>query len=347
MRLAMKADLDEAIVVRKRKADEKYANNVRKKAKHAALRDHAETILSTSLVTSVAALDIQLKARCASVAARIHFLKEQFHARVSGETPRLYPGLGAEYRSKFGKLKMTPSDGTATKEAYLRALITAMINEDGDVLANPHYMPKFTEHYIRTLPSLSSEYTNPISSEMKAEFAKIIADSAAPQDDPVYVELHGQYIGKILYDYETRATAKLFRITAIQFNRSFTSSRYSCWEATCEPVVHDPATGDFHVPTAVKVPGSNVILTNALQGYALAEYDNGLEADPTHLPWVQQYIDYFRNVILPKYPSIFLNSPSSAKDCSSTPNKVVNPFTQPTPYPWTTTSSRCCCPISP
>jgi hypothetical protein len=131
-----------------------------------------------------------------------------------------------------------------------------MIQEDNDVLGDQHYMPKFTEHFIRVLPTLSSEYTNPIASEMKAEFLKQIAESAVPQDDPVYVELYGQYIGKILYDYETRANAKLFRITAIQFKRSLTASRHSCWEATCEPVVRDPATGDFHVPTAIKVPDS-------------------------------------------------------------------------------------------
>ena len=310
MRDATRADKKEQDAVRKRKGEERYANNVRKKAKHAAKRDHAETILGTSLVTTVAALDVQLQARSNSGSARLHFLKEQFHARVSGETPRVYPGIGAEFRSKFGKLKLTPNDASTSKEAYLLALIKAMIEEDNDVLCDQHYMPKFTEHYIRVLPTLSSEFTNPIASEMKAEFSKQIAESAAPQDDPVYVELHGQYIGKILFDYETRANAKLFRITAIQFNRSLTAARHSCWEATCEPVVRDPATGDFHVPIAMKVPDSNVTLTHALQGYALAEYPNGIEAEPTYLPWVQQYVDHFRNVILPKYPSIFQYSPS-------------------------------------
>jgi hypothetical protein len=28
--------------------------------------------------------------------------------------------------------------------------------------------------------------------ELKAEFAKYVSDRAAPQDDPVYVTLHGQ-----------------------------------------------------------------------------------------------------------------------------------------------------------
>ena len=62
-----------------------------------------------------------------------------------------------------------------------------MINEDGDVIGNPNALPSFTENYIRVLPTLSAEYTNPIASSMKAEFARQIADAAAPQDDPVYV----------------------------------------------------------------------------------------------------------------------------------------------------------------
>ncbi len=101
-----------------------------------------------------------------------------------------------------------------------------------------------------------------------------------------------QYFGKILYDFETHATAKLFRVVSIQFVRSYTSTRYNCWEATCEPVLRDPATGHFRVPKDVQVPGSNVTLTHALQGYCLAEYTNGLDAEPSYLPWVQQYVDH-------------------------------------------------------
>jgi hypothetical protein len=114
-------------------------------------------------------------------------------------------------------------------------------------------MPQFTENYIRVLPTLSNEYTNPVASELKAEFAKHIAEIASPQDDPVYIELEGQYVGKILYDFETQSNAKLFRVASIQFVRSFTAGRYSCWEATCEPVVRNPATGQFHVPGHLQV----------------------------------------------------------------------------------------------
>jgi hypothetical protein len=53
MRAEWKKNKDESVVVRKRKAAARYDENVRKKAKYAAKRDHAETILCTSLVTRV------------------------------------------------------------------------------------------------------------------------------------------------------------------------------------------------------------------------------------------------------------------------------------------------------
>ena len=58
MRAEWKKDRMESHVVRKRKAADRYAGNVRKKAKQAAKRDHAETILTTSLVTSIPELEI-------------------------------------------------------------------------------------------------------------------------------------------------------------------------------------------------------------------------------------------------------------------------------------------------
>jgi hypothetical protein len=311
MRAEWKKDKLESTDVRKRKAAKKYDDNVRKKAKQAAKRDHAETILSTSLVTSVPDLEIQLRARLNSSAARISYLKDQFHARISGENPRVYPAIGPEYRSKFGKLKLTPCDAKQNKEEYLVALLKAMIKEDEYLPGSSNALPNFTENFIRVLPSLSEAYTNPVSSALKAEFAKHVADIAAPSDDPVYIELHGQYIGQILYDFETRASTKLFRVSAIQFVRSYTASRCSCWEATCEPVQRNPVTGHYVVPDNVKVPDSNVTIARALQGYCLAEYPNGIDAAPHYFPWVQQYIDHFRTVIQPKHPSLFLASPAN------------------------------------
>jgi hypothetical protein len=53
-----KADKKESGVVRKRKTAERYEANLKKQKRKAALRDHVEEILSTSVVTSIAALEI-------------------------------------------------------------------------------------------------------------------------------------------------------------------------------------------------------------------------------------------------------------------------------------------------
>jgi hypothetical protein len=43
------------------------------------------------------------------------------------------------------------------------------------------------------------------------------------------------------------------------------------------------------VPLEKKVAGSNVILANALQRYALAEFPEGVESAAKYLPWVDNY----------------------------------------------------------
>ena len=155
---------------------------------------------------------------------------------------------------------------------------------------------------------------------LKDKFEAEVAQLSAPVDDPVYVDLAGKYMGAILYDFETRASWKLYRVTSIQFIRSYAVHRHSCWEATCEPVYRDANNGHFIVPADQRVADSKVLKTTALQGYALAEYREGLEKPPIQLPWVQQYIDHFRNVIIPRHRSLF-----SLEDCPSyvEPNKEL------------------------
>jgi hypothetical protein len=76
--------------------------------------------------------------------------------------------------------------------------------------------------------------------------------------------------------------------------------------------IRDAKNGHFLVSADQRVADSKVLKTTALQGYALAEYREGLEEPPTQLPWVQQYIDHFRNVVMPCYPSLF-----TLEDCPS------------------------------
>ncbi len=258
-------------------------------------------IASSSLCIDLPDLELQLKARSNSKEARVTFLIEQVYARISGEQQRLYPNLGSEFRKLGGKSRISSKSKSQSDEDYLSLLVAAMIKEDRNTLGlNENVIASFKQDYIRISPSIAPEFTNPKAIALKWEFAKPIADQSQPQDDPMYVLLHTKYCGSILYDNETRASQKLFRISAIQFVRSYSKSRHTCcWEATCEPVFFCTASGAFVVPQDKRVEGSHVIQANALVGYALTEYPHGLEGEPAHLPWVDNYIAHFKTVVAP------------------------------------------------
>ncbi len=82
---------------------------------------------------------------------------------------------------------------------------------------------------------------------------------------------------------------------------------------------HESSSGLYIVPVDKKVEGSNVILANALQGYALNEFPEGTDSDATHLPWVDNYIQHFIDVIAPIYDatttqaSLSLTSPPASR----------------------------------
>jgi hypothetical protein len=288
---AHKTDKHLQIATRKRKAKEKYAAQVKKQARTAASRDKAEQTATNSLCKDLHELNIQLKARGNQKNSRVSYLKDQVYARIAGEHPRLYPALGLEWRKAGGKICLSASSSHQSDEDYLTKLVAAMINEDTVGYGiNESMSTSASQDYIRILPSISEDFTNPKVKVYKHEFAQHIAELATPVDDPIYIELHSKYYGAILYDNETRARQKIFRIAGIQFVRSFAKNRPSCWEATCEPVFRDAASSTIVVPQEHKVEGSNVLLATALQGYALTEFPEDLEEPGVHLPWVDQYI---------------------------------------------------------
>jgi hypothetical protein len=234
------------ILNRKAKALAKYNALVKQQATKAAKRDQAEMTASSGLCIELSELQLQLKACSKSKESRVTFLNDQVYARISGEHQRLYPNLGPEFRKLGGKLHVSSKSKTQSDEDYLMLLVTAMIKEDSNTLrVNENVIASLKQDYIRALPSIAPEFTNPKAKALKWEFANTIADFAQPQDDPMYVLLHTKYYGSILYDDETRASHKLFRISAIQFVRSYSKSRHTCWEATCEPVFFCTATGTY------------------------------------------------------------------------------------------------------
>jgi hypothetical protein len=94
VRVAHKANVIAKNEMRKRKAQEDFEENVRLKAVRAEKRDKADYTALTDLVTDVPQLVVQLEARHRNKKARIAFLHEQYHARVSCGNSRQYPGLG-------------------------------------------------------------------------------------------------------------------------------------------------------------------------------------------------------------------------------------------------------------
>jgi hypothetical protein len=109
VREANKADVVAKNEMRKRIAREEFEENVRLKTMRAEKRDKAEYYTAmTALVTDVHTLNVQLAARKRSNKSRLTVLTEQYHAQVSGANPRIYPGIGDDFRKKFGKLRLTP-----------------------------------------------------------------------------------------------------------------------------------------------------------------------------------------------------------------------------------------------
>ena len=102
---------------------------------------------------------------------------------------------------------MSPASKAQTLEDYLLKLLTAMVNEDSlSCGINDGLGSCTSQEYIRALPSIAAEYTNPKSSAYKLEYSNLIAKLATPVDDPVFIELQAKYFGAILFDNETRAS---------------------------------------------------------------------------------------------------------------------------------------------
>jgi hypothetical protein len=207
-----------------------------------------------------------------------------------------------------------------------------MTSEDQDITGvNNASTRNTTSEYLRKMPSIASNFTNTKSVALKAEFSKEISSLDTPQDDPVYLELYGKFHDTILYDNETRASQKPFRVRAVQFIQPYTSTLLSCWEATCEPIYRDAATCKFMVPHALMVEGSSVIETNALVGYALAEYADRIDGAPTYLPWLENYINHFRNVIAPTYERLLVQDLPSSEGTTASPSPARQGYAKDLP----------------
>ncbi len=126
--------------------------------------------------------------------------------------------LTSEYRSnsKPYKIRITPNPMPGIKITtdmqimYLTKLLYIMIEED---LARPLERTALPEdiQLVRKLPVISQLFLNPESRRLKQLQESRVAAMASPIDNPLYVRLVDEYLGKILYD------GGFFRVFAIQF----------------------------------------------------------------------------------------------------------------------------------
>jgi hypothetical protein len=84
---------------RKQKAKDNFDEAIHLKSNRAEKRDKADYTALKQLTTDSLEVDVQLRARGGNKKARLAYLNEQFHARVSGRNPRIYPGLGNNFPS--------------------------------------------------------------------------------------------------------------------------------------------------------------------------------------------------------------------------------------------------------
>jgi hypothetical protein len=161
VRAAQISDSEAQITTRKRRAREKHLHRIRLKASQAAKADKAEHTAAHHLVLSTKDLLDELTGRRNNKQSQITFLKEQFDARVVGDLKRTYSSIGDRYRKRGGGLRKCPPE-KKDELAYLRELLCLMIKDDQETLGlNAVTVSTSSFDYIRFLPSISAQFSNP------------------------------------------------------------------------------------------------------------------------------------------------------------------------------------------
>ncbi len=172
-RIVQFQDSEEQITTRKRRAREKYQKGLRLKASKAAKADKAGHTAANNLVLSTTDLMNELNGRIYNKQSQITFLKEQFDARVVGDLKRTYNTIGSAFRKRGGGLRKCPVDKKEELK-YLTELVTLMIKEDQDSLGlNAVAIPTSSFEYIRFLPTISAQFSNPKGKSHTLAYMKI------------------------------------------------------------------------------------------------------------------------------------------------------------------------------
>ncbi len=161
VRAAQITDTKEQIATRKLRAREKHLHLLHLKSVKAVKIDMAEHTAANNLILTTRKLQDELQGRQSNKQSQISLLKEQLNARVVGDLKRTYSTIGSRFRKQGGGFRMCPVD-KKQELAYLTELVTLMITEDQDNLGfNAVEIPCSSFQYIRFLPTISKEFSNP------------------------------------------------------------------------------------------------------------------------------------------------------------------------------------------
>ena len=210
-------DAVQAAVIRKKEKARKMQKKARAQANKMADFDVAtETVLAATAQD----LEDEITTYGNAKGALKTYLQDQYKSRrilrngIYNNIP-----LVSEFRQKVKPhaLRMNPFPTVGNKIntniqiAYLRKLLHVMIGEDLKRPLEPTARSE-DQKLVRRLPVICERYINPESVRLKALQESTVAAMASPKDNPWFVLLQDEYMGKILYD------GGYYRVFRIQYN---------------------------------------------------------------------------------------------------------------------------------
>jgi hypothetical protein len=183
---------------------------------------------------------------------------------------------------------MTPSQ-VEDKHKYIKELVLLMMQADARRQLAMFMEPTLTG-LVRLNPIISSASTDPISIRAKENQDAEVGLKATQMDDPWLVTLDREYVNKLCFLHDISIWHKLYRIFRIAYWPS-TKTRYVSWEGTMEPVHEHPDGTLYRLDEDVVRLSNGTTMTraNKLNGYILAEYIDGDDAEPTRSDCVDRY----------------------------------------------------------
>ena len=271
---------------RKRKREADKDQEIERARKRASKANQASEVI---LAASHRALLDKVAACSGKVTSAKAYLKEQISARL--QAGREYPitAVPEKFRANTSKKKIRltkPKEFEGGEVKYLEDLAVLMVKHDSNS-APPSESSDM--QLVREVPLLSKKHTSLRSIKLREEMQKKVEALAAPEDDPLLLQLLEEYKGKLLFVNDDAAwPSQTFRVATVQFYQG-KGAYHDSWEATCEPV-EMCTEGSWRVPSKYLVPGADppVVMHQYLYGVELVSLED--HENPKRVPFVDEYI---------------------------------------------------------